>query len=569
MQPTAVLTFAANQAFRDIVIGSVAAAGSYIRVINDTMVELDKTFTITLSAPTAGGLIGAAPSAVVTIANDDAPAAPGPNTLAFPAATASVAEGTPNLLLSVRRSGEMGGTASVTWAAANGAALAGPDFGIAGNAAPPSGTLSWGANDAVARTIAIPILNDTVPEGAKTFTVALSNPVGTGVAIGAISQVSVTLTDSDAGVVLGAPTYSVAENALSATVTVQRVGSAALAASVRWATANGTATAGQDFGTLGSVLQRSGIVSWLAGDAAPKSFAIPILNDTLNEGNETFTVALNTPSAGIAIGTPGSATVTIVDDDAPPATELRFALPKYVVIEGGGNAVLTVNRVDVGGGFGTTATVRYATLAGTALATSDFTAVSGTLTWPAGDSAPKTFTVPIVDNGIAESPEGFKVQLSSPSPGTRVATPESSVVILDDDEGFPPGGVVPDGWFTPAGANGGWLASNDPGPFEGAFSLKSDTIDDNERAEIQMAGTFAAGTITFRVKVSSEAGFDALRFYLDGVEVGTWSGTANAAWQLFSIPLSAGAHTLKWSYQKDATVSMGQDAAWIDAVSFP
>ncbi|MEO5676180.1 MAG: Calx-beta domain-containing protein, partial [Usitatibacter sp.] len=474
-QPAGVLAFTAGQAARQIIIGPVSAAGSYIRVINDALVEADKTFTVTLSAPTGGAVVGAASSTVVTITSDDVPApppAPGPNTLTFATSVATVAEGTPNLLLSVRRSGALAGTAAVTWSAANGAAVAGTDFGIAGNSTPPSGTLSWGADDGLAKTITIPIIDDTIVEGAKTFTVALSSPVGTGVAIGAIPSVAVTLTDNDAGVVLGAPTYSVGEAVRSATFTVQRVGSAALAASVRWATANGTATAGQDFGTIGSSVQPSGVVSWLAGDATAKSFLVPLINDTLSEGSETFTVSLNTPSAGITIGTPASATVTIIDDDSPPATELRFAQPKYVVIEGGGNAVLTVARVDVGGGFGMSANVRYATLAGTALATSDFTAVSGTLAWATGDSSPKTITVPIVNDAIAESPESFKVQLTAPSAGTGVGTPEATVTILDDDEVFPLDGVIPEGWVTPAGAQGGWFVSNDPGPYDGAYSLK-------------------------------------------------------------------------------------------------
>ena len=49
----------------------------------------------------------------------------------------------------------------------------------------------------------------------------------------------------------------------------------------------------------------------------------------------------------------------------------------------------------------------------------------------------------------------------------------------------------------------------------------------------------------------------------------TWSGTTNTGWQLFSYPLLAGPHTLKWAYEKDASASLGQDAAWIDGVTLP
>ncbi len=85
----------------------------------------------------------------------------------------------------------------------------------------------------------------------------------------------------------------------------------------------------------------------------------------------------------------------------------------------------------------------------------------------------------------------------------------------------------------------------------------------------RVAGNFAAGTVSFRVRVSSEAEFDYLRFYVDGVMVREWSGMAVTGWQLFSTPLAAGAHALRWSYEKDGSASLGEDAAWIDAVTLP
>ena len=42
-----------------------------------------------------------------------------------------------------------------------------------------------------------------------------------------------------------------------------------------------------------------------------------------------------------------------------------------------------------------------------------------------------------------------------------------------------------------------------------------------------------------------------------------------AAWQVGPVPITAGVHTLRWSYEKDATATVGQDAAWIDAVVTP
>ena len=99
--------------------------------------------------------------------------------------------------------------------------------------------------------------------------------------------------------------------------------------------------------------------------------------------------------------------------------------------------------------------------------------------------------------------------------------------------------------------------------------LRSEPVLDGESAQVGISGNFAAGTVAFRVKVSSEPGFDFLRFYVDGNKVGEWTGTAVTTWQSFSAALSGGSHTLTWSYEKDGSASFGADAAWLDGVTLP
>jgi hypothetical protein len=75
------------------------------------------------------------------------------------------------------------------------------------------------------------------------------------------------------------------------------------------------------------------------------------------------------------------------------------------------------------------------------------------------------------------------------------------------------------------------------------------------------------GTLTFWWKVSSEEGFDFLTFTLDNQSpVAGISGETD--WQQVTVPISGGFHTLKWMYQKDASVSDGHDAGWVDQVVF-
>jgi hypothetical protein len=132
---------------------------------------------------------------------------------------------------------------------------------------------------------------------------------------------------------------------------------------------------------------------------------------------------------------------------------------------------------------------------------------------------------------------------------------------------FPPNGVMPVGWVNSVGSNAAWRVGTLL-PFEGAFNLQSGVIGHVQNSSIETTKTAAAaGNVTFALKVSSEAGFDFLRFYVDGVQVGSWSGAV--AWTNVSFPVTAGAHTYKWSYTKDSSVVVGSDAAWIDRVVLP
>ncbi|MHC4647412.1 MAG: hypothetical protein ACYTBJ_18120 [Planctomycetota bacterium] len=57
------------------------------------------------------------------------------------------------------------------------------------------------------------------------------------------------------------------------------------------------------------------------------------------------------------------------------------------------------------------------------------------------------------------------------------------------------------------------------------------------------------------------------RFFVDGFLVFDWGyWDEDVDWALVMIPVSAGIHTLDWSYEHDGH---GEDHAWIDAIRFP
>lgn len=96
------------------------------------------------------------------------------------------------------------------------------------------------------------------------------------------------------------------EQAGYATLTVNRTMNAAGAISVNYATANGSAVAPDDYTTT------SGTLTWVDGDATPKTIQVPLVDDGLVEANETFTLTLSSPSGAMLDGS-ATTTVTLTD----------------------------------------------------------------------------------------------------------------------------------------------------------------------------------------------------------------------------------------------------------------
>jgi len=99
-------------------------------------------------------------------------------------------------------------------------------------------------------------------------------------------------------------------------------------------------------------------------------------------------------------------------------------------------------------------------------------------------------------------------------------------------------------------------------------SLRSGLITHNQ-SSILATEVSGPTTFNFNWQVDSEAGFDFLISYLDGVEVARISGIQS--WAAQSITVPTGSHKISWIYQKDANASTGQDRGWIsfDALSAP
>jgi hypothetical protein len=116
------------------------------------------------------------------------------------------------------------------------------------------------------------------------------------------------------------------------------------------------------------------------------------------------------------------------------------------------------------------------------------------------------------------------------------------------------------------GGSANWTKVTSPA-FFGGDSAQSGTITHNQESYMETTVNFGTAQVaSFYWQVSSEANYDYLRFYVDGVQQNSISGTTS--WAQVTANLSSGSHTLKWSYTKDGSVSSGTDQGWVDKLEF-
>ncbi len=372
-------------------------------ILDDSLVESNETFQVMLSAPTGGAAITGTNTATVTIVETDIG-------LAFAAATYNVSEGATNLTLTVNRSGATNGTATVDYATADLSATAGVDYTSA------TGTLTF-TNGVATQTITVPITEDTEVETNETFRVTLSGVTG-GFILGSTNSI-VTILENDATVAFTTNAVSVSEVATNVTFTVVRTGGTNTTMTVEYITRDSSATDGNDFTAA------AGTVTFNPGQKT-QTISVTLLPDTTVEGDETFSISLTNASAGLSLGTFTNLVTTILDNDSV----FNVSTNAVTVAETSGTATITVLRT---GGTVGAATVNYATTNGTASATSDYTAATGTLSFAAGETS-KSFTVKITNDTTSESDETFTVGLNTPTGEGALGTNAIVTVTITDND---------------------------------------------------------------------------------------------------------------------------------------
>jgi len=220
---------------------------------------------------------------------------------------------------------------------------------------------------------------------------------------------------------LTSDSYSVNEAAGFITITVQRTGGSDGPATVDYTTSPGSAAAGADYTTT------AGTLNWASGDDTSKSFNVPIANDLIFEGDETFNVTLSN-ATGATLGT-SLAQVTINDNDAAPT----ISIADGGAVEGDAGTTPATFTVTLSNPTTQTVTVDYQTTGGSAASGTDFQPASGTLTFnPLVTSLP--INVDVAGDTVDESNETFTVTLSNPNANGAILDGTATGTITDDDD---------------------------------------------------------------------------------------------------------------------------------------
>ena len=260
------------------------------------------TFMLTAAASDADYAVGASHTATVTIT----PALK----VDFTTIAETIDENGGAATLTIRLSAATADDLVIPVITTDGTATAGADY------AALSANVTFTAGAALTQTIRVDAIDNGLNEDSETFMVGFGT-LPAGVLPGDRHSVTVTITDDDIPEVsFSTDSVSVAESAVTVTVTVQLDIPPASSLVIPVTATDGTAIEGSDYRLdITSVVFTAATTN--AGQPLSTTLTVLIADGGDDEIDETFTLGFGTLPPGVAVGTPATVTVTIIDDDEP------------------------------------------------------------------------------------------------------------------------------------------------------------------------------------------------------------------------------------------------------------
>ncbi len=449
---------------------------------NDSSVEGDETFTVTLTGASDADVVASA-SAQATITDDndsatlsivsDGPQSEDAGPSTFTLSSDAPVEPSANVQVFYTVTTEVGDTAT-----------AGSDY-----ADTTTGSVTFSGSSG---TISVPLVNDSNVEGDETFTLQLAG--STHLYVTAAGSVQGIIVDDDtASLSIDDVTATEGDGTVLFTVISDRYIEGSAAVTVDFSSQDGKAVAGEDYTAT------TGTLSISDGDRI--TLSVPILEDSppIVEGDETFSVLLSNTSSNAVIAD-GTGVATISDNDVPDITVSDVA----ATAEGNGTdtsvSFVVTSSLDVAAN--TTISIDYS-VSSLTTEPDDFSgATSGTVTISNGSSA--SLPLAYAADRVVETDEEYTVELSNP----RISSSSVIPILVD--------------------ASGSGVIQNDDSP--------QLSIGDVSRSEGDSGTTTMTFTVTSDLQVASDADVN-LDYVVNAVdtESGDLSGTLTG-----SVTLNSG-----------------------------
>lgn len=392
------VTFDPGQTTRTVNVG----------VVGDGVDELDETFGVHLSTPSAPATIGTADQ-TITIIDDDGPG--------LSVSDADAGESAADLHFTLSLTGptdqEVSGDCSTT----DGTATAGADY----TATSSPYTIGVGA---ASTTVDVPVADDALDEANETLTLTCTSNTAVNIVDG--TGAGTILDEDDAPTMtLTVPETSGPEGddgTQQVGVTVELSAPSGRTVTATVATADGSATAPGDYAATEAQL------SFAPGETT-KTVEVDVAGDTLDEIDESFTVLLSAVTYASPWG-PTSSPITIPDDDGPVVT-----LADAATTEGNSGITplsftLTISATSPQDVTGTCSTQNLTTSDADyqPLVESPFTVSAGQTSTPV--------VVPIVGDTAVESDEALTLECLVDRSG-KLGDGTATGVIVNDDNSPP------------------------------------------------------------------------------------------------------------------------------------
>ncbi len=276
-------------------------------IADDQQLEGDEQFSLLLREVKGAATIGAQHRLAITITDDDTSPT---GVLQFGALERYASEDNGTVLLPVRRTGGYSESITAKVQMRERSARAGEDY------TDETQTLTFASGEKE-QLIAVSLINDAELEGTEAFYLTLHDDSASGDTeeshIGSQSEVKLWIEDDETqpeGVAqFRQEMWEVHEDSQSIRLPVERIGGASGMATLSYKSAPLTASESDYTPVQGNVV---------FGDGQVRTFiTVPISDDDILEGDETFNVTLSQPQGGIALGTQDAAVVSILDTDRP------------------------------------------------------------------------------------------------------------------------------------------------------------------------------------------------------------------------------------------------------------